>query len=671
MGKAAVIFAAIIGALSLSVASAQPATNPLAPKTATAEAKIPAPPVTPANQNQPIPTLNAQDVNAWLDGYMPLAIGRAGIPGAVVTIVKDGQILTARGYGYADLSAHKRVDPATTLFRPGSISKLFVWTAMMQLVEQGKVDLDGDVNQYLDFKIPPYQGKPITVRQLMTHTAGFEEQVKDIITNNPKAAVEFETLLHRWTPKRVYAPGSTPAYSNWGNSLTAYIVQRVSGIPFEAYIERNIFQPLGMNHSSFRQPLPANLKPLASEGYVPGRDKPYGFEFVGPSPAGALSSTGTDMGRFMIAHLQGGQFNRASILKPATAALMHSAANRPIPGLNAMALGFYQTDINGMPVVAHGGDTVAFHSDLHLFLDKGVGLFVSFNSPGKNGAAQPLRNTLFEEFADRYFPSTQPPAPAIDAKTARENAQKLAGVYANSRGSKSNFIAITELLGQAKVAVDKDGNPSIPSLKGLSGEPEKWIAIGPMLWRSADGHNKLGAIVEDGQAVRFSTNELAPIMVWDRVPAYRNSAWILPLLYFSLGALALTALLWPTRAIVRKRFGAALAMQKTVLRPYRWSRISAVAILAVLIGWVVVMQSLFSDLSNLGSGFTAILIAIQLLSIVVFIGGFGVMLWYAYTAWKAGLRWTAKTWSIVLVIASATVLYVALVFKLIGLATNF
>ncbi len=670
MGKKAAFFAAFIGAIALTGAVAQPSANPLAPKAATTQAQTPAPPVTPANQNQAVPTLDGKDVNAWLDGFMPIAIGKAGIPGAVVSVVKDGQLLTARGYGYADVSKHKRVDPANTLFRPGSISKLFVWTAMMQLVEQGKVDLDADVNRYIDFKIPARNGKPITVRQLMTHTAGFEEQVKDIITNNPKNALEYEELLKRWTPKRVYDAGSTPAYSNYGNALTAYIIQRVSGMDFETYIERNIFQPLGMNHSTFRQPLPANLKPLASEGYLPGRDKPYGFEFVGPSPAGALSSTGTDMARFMIAHLQNGQFNGHSILKPETAQRMHAPANVPIPGLNGMDLGFYSTDINGMPVVAHGGDTVSFHSDLHLFLDKGVGLFVSFNSPGKDGAAHGIRNALYEEFADRYFPATQPPAPAIDAKAARENAEKLAGVYANSRGTKSNFLAITELLGQAKVGVDKDGNLVIPSLTGLSGEPEKWVAIGPMLWRSADGHNKLGAVVKDGKAVRFSTNELAPIMVWDRVPASRNSAWILPLLYASLAALALTAILWPTRAIIRRRFASTLPIEKRELRAFRWSRIAAVAIIAVLLGWVFVMQSLFSDLSNLG-GFGTILSIIQLLSAIVFIGGFAVMCWYAYTAWKAGLRWPAKTWSIVLVIASGMVLYVALVFKLIGMASNF
>jgi CubicO group peptidase (beta-lactamase class C family) len=122
--------------------------------------------------------LTQTDADAWLDGFMPGSLARGDIAGAVVVIVKDGEVLTQRGFGYADIAARKDVDPANTLFRVGSTSKLFTWTAVMQLVEQGKIDLDTDVNRYLDFKIPLYRGKPITMRQIMTHTAGFEDAFK-------------------------------------------------------------------------------------------------------------------------------------------------------------------------------------------------------------------------------------------------------------------------------------------------------------------------------------------------------------------------------------------------------------------------------------------------------------------------------------------------------------
>src|SRR5580704_11725419 len=212
------------------------------------------------------PVLTAADVNAWLDGYLPNALRTGDIAGAVVAVVKDGQILTERGYGYSDVAKRAPVDPKLTLFRPGSVSKLVTWTAVMQLVEQGKIDLDADVNQYLDFKIPPRDGKPVTMRNLMQHVAGFEEQAKNILSEDPKAP-GFEALLKQWTPERVFAPGTTPAYSNYGASLAGYIVQRQSGESFDDYVEKHIFAPLDMTHSSFRQPLPPELAPLMSKGY--------------------------------------------------------------------------------------------------------------------------------------------------------------------------------------------------------------------------------------------------------------------------------------------------------------------------------------------------------------------------------------------------------------------
>src|SRR5438094_2670439 len=144
-----------------------------------------------------------EDVEAWLDGFTPYALQRGDVAGAVVVVVKDGQVLLAKGYGYADVAARKPVDPERTLFRAGSVSKLFTWTAVMQLVEQGKLDLDADVNGYLDFKIPPRNGKPITLRNLMTHTPGFDETIRALIIADPKDLLTLEAGLKHWIPPRV------------------------------------------------------------------------------------------------------------------------------------------------------------------------------------------------------------------------------------------------------------------------------------------------------------------------------------------------------------------------------------------------------------------------------------------------------------------------------------
>ena len=321
--------------------------------------------------------LTKSDADAWLDGFMPFTLESNDIAGAVVIIVKDGQVLTQRGFGYADIAARKRVDPATTMFRAGSISKLFTWTAVMRLVEQGKLDLDADVNQYLDFKIPNTYPKPITLRNIMTHTSGFEETDKELFIADVKDLKPLDDYLKTHLPRRIFPPGVTPAYSNYATAMAGYMVQRVSGEAYDDYIENHILKPLGMAHTSFRQPLPDALKPLVSNGYRVASKPAKPFEVVQAWPAGSSSVSAYDMTRFMIAHLQDGQFAGVQILRPETARLMHSRQFENNPGLNGMALGFYEETRNGHRIIGHGGDTVYFHSDLHLMPDAGLGLFIS------------------------------------------------------------------------------------------------------------------------------------------------------------------------------------------------------------------------------------------------------------------------------------------------------
>src|SRR5215467_8523970 len=225
--------------------------------------------------------MTAADVESFLDGLVPLQLKQSDIAGATISVVKDGKVLFAKGYGYADVQKKQTVSPEETLFRPGSISKLFTWTAVMQLFEQGKLDLDRDVNEYLDFKIPDAFGKPITLKNIMTHTPGFEEQIKDLFTTTP-GSPNLGEYLKTHIPARIYPPGTVPAYSNYATALAGYIVQRVSGHPFEDYVAENIFKPLNMKHSTFRQPLPSELASFMSSGYRRGSDPKEPFEIVNP-----------------------------------------------------------------------------------------------------------------------------------------------------------------------------------------------------------------------------------------------------------------------------------------------------------------------------------------------------------------------------------------------------
>ncbi len=605
--------------------------------------------------------LNATDLEAFLDGFLPYALERARIPGAVVVVVRGDGVVLEKGYGFSDVAKRKPVLPDSTLFRPGSVSKLFTWTAVMQQVEAGKIDLDKDVNAYLDFKIPAFEGKPITMRNIMTHTAGFEESVRYLISNDPKAAMTLKKQMPLALPERVFAPGTTPAYSNYATALAGYIVERVSGEDFDTYVENHIFKPLGMTHSSFRQPLPANLVPHMSGGYPDITQKARPFEMVIPAPAGSLSASGADMGKFMIAHLNDG----AGLLKPETTKMMHDFKAPGVGPLNSMALGFYEQQVNGHRAIAHGGDTVWFHSYLWLFPDADVGVYISMNSAGKEGAAGAIRSALFHKFADRYLPGGDVPAP-IDAKTAKQHAQMMVGNYVTSRGSFTNFLSLLGLLGQPTIGLTEDGKISVPGLDGLGAGARDWVEVEPFVWRDTGTGERLAATVKDGKVVRWSLDAGSPFMVFEPAPGGTNAAWLLPALLASLGIAALAALAWPTRALVRRSFKAEFALEGKARRAYRLSRIFAWLVLAAVAGWMGLVAAFSADIGSIGGPLDWL---IHLVRILTPIAAFGLLItaaWHLLLCFQDKRKWTMKLGAVLLVLAGLILSWVTLAFHLYG-----
>ncbi|MGH8114851.1 MAG: serine hydrolase domain-containing protein, partial [Rhodanobacteraceae bacterium] len=473
------------GAATAAPASQVPAHGPASsvavPAAAPAAASTTAPAAFTVQDAATAPAMTAQDVQTFFDSLVPYAIHRADIAGGVIVVVKDGHVLFTKGYGYANLAKRKPVIADQTLFRIGSVSKDFTWTAVMQLVGEGKIDLNANVNKYLDFKIPETFGKPLTMRDLMTMTPGFEDTVRDEFVSTPQQILPLGKYVKKDLPAQIFPPGKIVAYSNYGATLAGYIVQRLSGEPFDQYIEDHIYKPLGMDHSSFRQPLPAALVPDMSVGYYSASNKKtIPFESVGIAPAGSMTSSGTDMARFMIAQLDDGQYNGASILSPAMIKLMHTPHSRMAPGMNGYDLGFYQENRNGLRIIGHAGDTVAFHSDLHLLLDKHVGLFMSFNSGGKNGAVEKVRTELFRTFLNRYYPYTAPQQATV--ANPEHDAARVAGWYMGSRRIQSG-LRLAYALTQSSVTANPDGTIQIAALTNLSGTPKTWREVGPMTWR--------------------------------------------------------------------------------------------------------------------------------------------------------------------------------------------
>ena len=664
-----IVRAALAAVLALSTA----------PVRAAAPTPAPAPTLpaaAPAAQSAAAPAaaheLTAVDANSWLDGFVPYALKTGDIAGAEVAIVRDGAVVTERGYGFADVEKRTPVDPKVTMFRPGSVSKLIVWTAVMQQVEAGKIDLDADINKYLDYNVTGMGGKPITMRELMQHTAGFEEHAKGVISTSNNLPT-FEEMLKAKVPARIFPPGSTPAYSNYGASLAGYIVERVSGEPFDDYLERHVFQPLDMIHSSFRQPLPASLAPFMATGYRLASGAAEPFEYVGPRPAGSMSASADDMAHFMIAHLQEGEYHGNRILSAATAELMHNSpyVDRLGP-LNRMELGFFETNINGREVIAHLGDTEFFHTSLHLFLKDNIGLYASFSSPGKDAAVQTVRTQLFQEFADRYLPAAVPhPVTAqVDAKTQAAHAALMSGAWDVSRRAQTNFLAMLGFIGQTKLGVNQKGELALP-FPGPNGKPGHWVEVSPFVWQSVDGHDRAAAKLVDGRPVRFSFDFLSPFEVFDRAPWYAASSWLMPLFVVSFAAMLLTVLIWPAAAVVRRRYHAPLALDAASMRAYRWSRFAALATVVALGTWMLFLVLIIRDTGTLGGKLDPLLILAQLLSIVAFIGGLAVMLWNLVAVWRGKRAWPAKTWSIVLALSAVFILWVALVCKLLVVGTDY
>lgn len=563
-------------------------------------------------------TLSRADVESYLDGFFPYALRRGDIAGAVVSVVKDGEVLLLKGYGVADVATGAAVDANETMFRVGSISKMFTATAVMQLVEAGKLRLDRDVNDYLDFGIPATFSQPITLRHLLTHTAGFEDVFKNVLLDRAQDTPTLEAYVKQALPRRVFAPGSTVAYSNYGVTLAGYIVQRVSGAPFERYVQRQILEPLGMTHSTFLQPVPDGLATHAPQGYLAASRPPTSFEFLGTVPSGALSSTGADMARFMLAHLDAKAAGEPDILRADSIAQMHAPAFRSAPQLQAMMFGFYGENRNGRRIVGHAGDLLSFHADLHLLLDEKIGLFVAMNSLGSDDSSTALRKALFEGFMDRYFPSKPPDEPTL--ATALEHGRRIAGRYLPSRRTESSLVALSNLLGQGELTVNPDATVTLSTLKGINGVPKRWREVAPFHWREVHGSARLVAILENGNVKALATDDAPPVAVWEPVSVLDDAAWNVPLIFTTCAILLFALIARPVAAVVRR---SKRTSQRMMNSQSRWPIVPRMAIVAsglALFGWMAFLLRASTDLTQLADASDGFLRLLQLFALLAILG---------------------------------------------------
>lgn len=539
------------------------------------------------------------ELETFLDGFFAAAMQQYHAPGLVFVMVKDGEVFLSKGYGYADLRTRRAVDPEKTIFRVASVSKLFTATAVMQLVEQGKLNLRRDVNEYLpNFQLPVAFPKPVTLHHLLTHTAGFDDRFFGMAARRPEDLRPLGLHLAERMPRRALPPGDVFSYSNYGLALAGFLVESVSGESFETYVNENIFEPLDMKRSAFT--LPRKLIPDLAQGYFyrnhAYHEAPYDYLQM-LAPAGSLHTTGADIARFMLAHLQDGRLGEVRILSEETARRMHEQQFTHHPMLPGYAYGFSEDIVNGRRLIGRGGNWRGFTSRLVLDPEAQLGFFLSYNSLSSAATENGLHLDLVDAFYDRYFPVAHPldSSPKPDPVAGLD---RFEGRYRHNRYTRDSFGKLAALLSESSVTANQEGTLTV-RMPGENREPIELTQIEPLVFMRSDGKGYV-AFREDaaGNITHMFLHGLGP-NAFDKLSRRETARFQIPLIS-GIAALFLTALFgWPLAYALRKP----RPTHPVGARAARW--ISALTMVLFLGSLTVIAVSLSGDLFEYAYGVPA------------------------------------------------------------------
>ncbi|MEV0379450.1 serine hydrolase domain-containing protein [Nonomuraea sp. NPDC050643] len=489
----------------------------------------------------------AQSVREFADAFVPRQLAEHQVPGGAVAVVAGGRQVFAQGYGVADVESGRPVDAARTVFSPASVAKLITATAVMQLVERGRIDLKADVNDYLTtFKIEnTYPGRPVTTEHLLTHSAGFAAGDFGTGAARPEDVHELRAHLADHQPSRIRPPGTRAVYSNYGMGLAGHLVELRSGLPFHQYVRENIFQPLGMTLSTMAQPEPAPIGAALAPGYrlQNGRQvRAEGTNHGHMPPHGAgFRSTATDLARFMQAQLGDG----GPILKPESVRLMQSRRFGNAEGTAGMGYGFQEYTRNGSRLLVHRGSIPGYFAVMALVPERGIGIYASYNGSGKGGPDSAW--DLVNAFADRFAPAPAP-APRPAGAGPLPDPAGYAGAYRSAQTSDMTDLGrLSGLMSVVNVTTAGDGIlTTTGAVAHGPAESRQWVQIGPGLFQEKNGYRtiRFGA---DG--LLATENPVGPLvrLAWYELPSLH-----LGVLGVSLTILLLSTLAWPIARIARR-----------------------------------------------------------------------------------------------------------------------
>jgi CubicO group peptidase (beta-lactamase class C family) len=399
--------------------------------------------------------MTPQTVEAFINGFASYALESYEVPGLGFVMVKDGEVFFSKGYGFADEEMQVPFDPDQTIVRGGSIVKTVTALAVMQLVEQGKLDLDADVNQYLShFQVPQTYDKPVTARHLLHYTAGFDTRFIGIRVESMDEVLPLGEYLAHHLTARVRPPGEIRSYNDFEIALAGLLVEEVSGMPYDQFVQEHVFKPLGMESTSIY--LSKEDGGRVASGYrSDGQPYPLNYYYLNDAAGAGFNTTVSDLARYMIMHLENGKYGDVQLLNKGSANELHTTRFQHDPHLPGIAYTFDEMYWGGLRVLAKSGGAPGFQNRMLLIPDLGVGIYFVQNRDSNVR----LVSELEQEFQQRFFPSSnnqllQKEIPV----TNRHELDRYAGYYVEMIDySEGSIEKVRSLMDQGTVTVDEQG----------------------------------------------------------------------------------------------------------------------------------------------------------------------------------------------------------------------
>ena len=464
---------------------------------------------------------------AFVDSFLPTEMAKRHIPGAVFVLISAGEVALVRGFGFADLASKRAVDPDRTIFRIASVSKVVTATAALQLVEQGRLDLMKDVNTYLrSFRLASYRGHPVTLHHLLTHTAGFDERLIGIACRQSTDRQPLASYLASSMPPRFTEPGQAISYSNHGMALVGLLVQEVSGRPFQDYVKSAILEPLGMQRSGFLLAGQAAKDLATAYDFVDERHRSLSRDCLHGWPSGEFATTGSDMARFLIAHLQRGTYEGARILGESTLERMHARQFAPHPGTSGWAYGFWEDRHKGGRGLMHDGGGKGYRALVYLLPEQNIGFFLAYNLADRHPDAD-LLVAFRQGFLSTFLSGTS--AQAESEGVVEQTGAQFAGDYRYLRRARTTMEKMISMV-NTNVHIDQSAS-GVVTMTGVTDKVVRLTAIGPMLFRRSDGRGLVAFDVVEANEPQRLILDGGGVGTYDRISDFATVrvqlAWLL------------------------------------------------------------------------------------------------------------------------------------------------